>query len=96
MALGVSDEIIGGDIKDGSLIDIPSRDVPLLDQLAQPRGRLGVDLVVVSGHSPQPPKKRCRQHSEKRPDKRGHECCGYDHHLHPCAMHSAGMYLLRS
>jgi hypothetical protein len=50
VALCVAFEVIGTDIDDRSFINVARRDVPSGDQVAEPLGSVGVELVVVGGH----------------------------------------------
>jgi len=52
MALGVSQKVSWSDILDAPLVYVAGRDVALRDQLAEPCGRAGIDLVVVGAHAP--------------------------------------------
>jgi hypothetical protein len=51
MALGKSGKVIWIDICNTPFIDFPRREMPSRNQVAQPVRRIGVELVVVSGHS---------------------------------------------
>jgi len=51
MALGVSSQVTGANVADISFIDIPRCDLIACDEVAQPLGRVGVDLVVVGAHA---------------------------------------------
>ena len=48
VALGVSGQIGGCDIFDAPFVYVAGRDMALRNQLAQPCGRLGVNLVIIS------------------------------------------------
>lgn len=50
MALGVGSKVIGRHVLDRAFVDIAGCDVAVGDQVAQPSGRVGVDLVVVGTH----------------------------------------------
>jgi len=52
VALSKSPKVICSDIFDAPCVHLARCDVPRLDQLLEPRGGEGVDLVVVCGHSP--------------------------------------------
>jgi hypothetical protein len=48
VALGVAGEVVGSNIGDAPGVDVARRDQAGVDQVAQPGGRIGVDLVVES------------------------------------------------
>jgi hypothetical protein len=50
MALRVAPQIVGPHVDDGSLVDIAWCDVSGGDEVAEPLGGIGIDLVVVGGH----------------------------------------------
>jgi hypothetical protein len=50
VALSKPGKVSWNDILDAPLVHLARRDVPAADQFAQPRRRLGVDLVVVGAH----------------------------------------------
>ncbi|GEM_PF-2785919 len=50
MTLGKLPDISGVNILDAPFVHHPGRDVPGSDEVAQPLGRIRVDLVVVGGH----------------------------------------------
>jgi len=50
VALGVSSKVVRSDIGDASLVNVAGGDVPRGNQVAQPLGCVGVDLVVIGGH----------------------------------------------
>lgn len=54
--LSIAAEIISSDIDDASFVDISGRDLPGGDELPEPFGREGVELVVVVAgiHAPSP------------------------------------------
>ena len=54
MALAKFSKLIGIDVRDASLVDHAQRDVPRIDQVAEPLGSDIVNLVVVSRHHPFP------------------------------------------
>jgi hypothetical protein len=51
VALRISGEVSGLDIQDAPFVHIARGDVPLRDQVVQPRHRVRVKLVVVGGHA---------------------------------------------
>lgn len=50
MALRESGKVVGANIKDAPFIYFTGRDMPGCNQVAQPLGRVGVNLVVIGGH----------------------------------------------
>lgn len=50
MALGEVAQVAGVDIFNTPFVHDARRDVPGVDEVSQPLSRVGVDLVVVSGH----------------------------------------------
>jgi hypothetical protein len=52
MALGVAAEIVGSHVNDASFVNVATGDVSGGDEVAEPLRCIGVDLVVVGGHSP--------------------------------------------
>jgi hypothetical protein len=51
VALGVFSEIVWSDIGNASFVNVAGRDVAGRDQVAQPLGRIRVELVVIGGHA---------------------------------------------
>jgi len=51
MALGVAAEIVGSHVNNASLVNVAWRDVSGVDEVAEPLGGIGVNLVVVCGHA---------------------------------------------
>lgn len=50
MALGIPSQVVWSNIGNGSLIHVPRRDHACRYKFTQPRGLLGVELVIVGGH----------------------------------------------
>lgn len=50
VALGIPPQIVGSNIADIPLVHVARRDQALGDQIAEPRGCVGLDLVVIGGH----------------------------------------------
>jgi hypothetical protein len=50
VALGVSAQVVGAHVGDAPLIDVARGDEPFADEIAEPLGRIRINLVVVGGH----------------------------------------------
>jgi hypothetical protein len=59
MALGESDEVGRSDVFDRSFINYTGGDAARLNEVAQPLGGVGVELVIVGGHASTPPLWNC-------------------------------------
>jgi hypothetical protein len=51
VALGESGEFFWGNVTDISFVNDPGRDMPRVDQVAQPLGGEGVNFIVKCGHA---------------------------------------------
>jgi hypothetical protein len=51
MALAIAAEIVGSYVDDASFVDVAWRDTTGGDEVAEPLRRIGIDLVVIGGHS---------------------------------------------
>jgi hypothetical protein len=51
VALGITSQIVWPHVGDASLVDFAWGDEPCADEIAEPLGGIGIDLVVIGGHA---------------------------------------------